>query len=176
MHAAHTSISCLLLSLLPLVTGEAEAQAARLREQLQQQEGRASSLAAQADEAQRQLAAWQVGCTGGWRCYWSITPGLIWMRVRVGMTGLCFCCTAAQTPLLHVAALHSQGQAAELEGAQRTMEGLVDRMFAAAGGRQAELADAAGVLEGQAAEVGSSSSHVYAFVCVCPLCMHPQTQ
>lgn len=50
-----------LLSLLPITTGEAEAQAARLREQLQQQEGKASSLAAQADEAQRQLAAWQVG-------------------------------------------------------------------------------------------------------------------
>lgn len=46
-----------------------------------------------------------------------------------------------------------QGQAAEMEGAQRTMEGLVERMFASAGGRQAELADAARVLEGQAAEV-----------------------
>lgn len=52
----------------------------------------------------------------------------------------------------------------------------MDRMFAAAGGRQAELADAARVLEGQAAEVGSSSGHVHAFVCVCPLCMHQQTR
>ena len=50
-----------------------------------------------------------------------------------------------------------QGQAAEMEGAQRTMEGLVERMFASAGGRQAELADAARVLEGQAAEVGRSA-------------------
>lgn len=41
--------------------GEAEAQAARLREQLQQQQGRATALATQVDEAQRQLAAWQVG-------------------------------------------------------------------------------------------------------------------
>ncbi|KAI7842478.1 hypothetical protein COHA_003832 [Chlorella ohadii] len=87
---------------------EAEAQVARLREQLQQQQGRASTLAAEADEAQRQLAAWQ-------------------------------------------------GQAAEMEGAQRTMEGLVERMFASAGGRQAELADAARVLEGQAAEANRSA-------------------
>lgn len=156
--------------------GEAEAHVARLREQLQGQEGRASALAAQLDEAQRQQAAWQVGgCCRGLRAPFANSLGCATHKqaaqpqqplalndaqptearhARPCMRGSCRPWLHLTAPRPHVRMRSPmQGQAAELEGATRTMEGLVERMFATAGGQQAELADAARVLEGQAAEV-----------------------
>lgn len=137
---------------------EAEAQAARLRQQLQEQEGKAAEAAAQLREGQSQLAAWNGkacacccfgACSGRHSC-----PVLHGACSRKALLCRCLAGPLTRAPCPPRCALHPPMQAAELEAARRSVEGLVERMFASSAlPTERQLAGMAQGLEGQAAEV-----------------------